>query len=133
MVLLTHLVSLPKGFLSVEKELKRLAGKGWYEVFSHPPFAPWKALPQGAGATARKLEPDRWRRTTDGGAPRTELLDTEGNVVGAMPGARLSTASRPVMAQAGYTALGIACNDDSSASSPPMKRGSAAGSRRWRA
>ena len=30
------------------------------------------------GATPRKLEPDRWRSTTEGGFPRYELWDTEG-------------------------------------------------------
>ena len=41
---------------------------GWYKVFRDLPFWPIRMNPQGA--VARKLEPDRWRRTTDGGAPR---------------------------------------------------------------
>ena len=67
-VLQPHLSSLPLGFVNVHKELKRLVGKGFFECFENPPFCPWQTLPMGVAF--RKLEPDRPRRTTDGGSPR---------------------------------------------------------------
>ena len=75
-VLVPHLLSLAKGFGSVRKELTRLEGLGWYKFFDHLPF--WPIYLNGQGATPRKLEPDRWRRTTEGGGPRKETFDEEG-------------------------------------------------------
>jgi hypothetical protein len=75
-VFIPHLTSLPKGFRAVNKELKRLAGKGWYEYFHHPPFFP--GYYNGQGSTARKHEVGRDRRTTEGGAPRRETWDRDG-------------------------------------------------------
>ena len=77
-VLQPHLLSLAKGFKSVQSELERLSGKGWYNLFPSLPFVPLRLCPQGS--TPRKYE-DRWRRTTDGGAPRRDLLDSEGRDV----------------------------------------------------
>jgi hypothetical protein len=68
MILQPHLSSLPLGYESVHKELHRLKKKGFFECFAHPPFAPWQTLSNGVAF--RKLEPDRPRRTTDGGSPR---------------------------------------------------------------
>jgi hypothetical protein len=68
LVLQPHLSSLPNGFVNVHRELCRLMEKGFFESFRGPPFAPWNTLPMGVAF--RKLEPDRPRRTTDGGAPR---------------------------------------------------------------
>ena len=73
-VFVPHLVSLPKGFASVEKELHRLKGLGWYEFYSDLPF--WPIYANAQGATPRKLE-QRWRRTTDGGRPRRETFDRD--------------------------------------------------------
>ena len=67
-VLQPHLSSLPKGFVNVHKELLRLVGKGFFKCFENLPFLPWRTLPMGVAF--RKLEPDRPRRTTDGGSPR---------------------------------------------------------------
>ena len=75
-VLVPHLVSLPLGYASVEKELRRLHGLGWYDFFSDFPF--WPMYLNGQGATARKLEPDRFRRTTEGGGPRRPTFDASG-------------------------------------------------------
>ena len=75
-VLIPHLASLPLGFASVEKELRRLKGKGWYDFFADMPFYPMYF--NGQGATARKLEPDRFRRTTEGGGPRYAVYDLSG-------------------------------------------------------
>ena len=75
-VFCSSLISLPKGFASVRQELRRLHGRGWYRYFAHIPFWPFRANAQGA--VARKLEPDRWRRTTDGGSPRQFTVDEEG-------------------------------------------------------
>lgn len=75
LVLQPHLLSLGNGFASVQSELARLSEKGWYRLFSKIPFAPYRLMPQGA--TPRKYE-DRWRRTTDGGAPRRTLIDSDG-------------------------------------------------------
>ena len=71
-----HLVSLPKGFKAVAKELRRLKGKGWYDFFASMPFFPLYCNAQGS--TARKLEPERDRRTTEGGAPRKDVSDVSG-------------------------------------------------------
>ena len=75
-VLVPHLLSLAKGFGSVRKELTRLEGLGWYKFFDELPF--WPIYLNGQGSTPRKLEPDRWRRTTEGGGPRKETFDEEG-------------------------------------------------------
>ena len=58
------------------KELRRLKGQGWYDLFDYFPF--WPMYLNGQGATARKLEPDRFRRTTEGGGPRKLTLDASG-------------------------------------------------------
>ena len=68
MVLQPHLSSLPLGYENVHKELRRLRDKGFFQCFKNPPFAPWQTLSNGVAF--RKLEPDRPRRTTDGGSPR---------------------------------------------------------------
>ena len=75
-VLVPHLTTLPFGFGSIEKEINRLEGYGWYQSFPHIPYAPMYF--NGQGATARKLEPDRWRRTTEGGGPRHPTFDESG-------------------------------------------------------
>ena len=74
-----HLTSLPAGFLSVEKELKRLLKQGFNGLHRLLPFAPGHFLPQGSAA--RKHEPGRYRRTTDGGCPRCpeKSLDGDGH------------------------------------------------------
>ena len=75
-VLVPHLTTLPFGFKSVMSEVDRLEGYGWYRSFGTIPFAPMYL--NGQGATARKLEPDRWRRTTEGGGPRQATFDASG-------------------------------------------------------
>ena len=80
MVLHPHLFSVWHGFPSLQKEARRLQGTSyktqWSELFAQVPFAPIWVLAHGA--TPRKLEPDRWRSTTEGGAPRKDTYDTEG-------------------------------------------------------
>ena len=75
-VFIPHLTSLPKGYKAVAKELKRLGELKWYEAYPIWPFFP--GYYNGQGSTARKLEPDRDRRTTEGGAPRRETWDRSG-------------------------------------------------------
>jgi hypothetical protein len=75
-VFVPHLVSLPNGFASVGKELRRLRGKGWYRFL--PSFAYWPCYLNAQGGTPRKFEPDRWRRTTEGGGPRKHSTDRSG-------------------------------------------------------
>lgn len=78
-VLVPHLTSLPLGFESVGKELRRLNAmqpEPWYDFFENLPYWPFYA--NGQGATARKLEPDRFRRTTEGGGPRRPTFDAAG-------------------------------------------------------
>ena len=75
-VLVPHLSSLPFGYASVEKELRRLHGLGWYSFHSSPPFYPMYF--NGQGAVPRKLEPDRFRRSTEGGGPRRPTFDASG-------------------------------------------------------
>ena len=75
-VLIPHLTTLPFGFQSVMSEIDRLEGYQWYRSFSTLPYAPMYL--NGQGSTARKLEPDRWRRTTEGGGPRHPTFDAGG-------------------------------------------------------
>ena len=75
-VLVPHLASLPLGYASVEKELRRLHGLGWYSFHSAPPYYPMYF--NGQGAVPRKLEPDRFRRSTEGGGPRRPTYDASG-------------------------------------------------------
>ena len=78
LIVFPHLVSLPKGFANVQKELNRLNGLKFNEFCSSFPFVPHQSLPQGA--TRRKYE-DRDRRTTEGGAPRNETVHADGHLV----------------------------------------------------
>ena len=75
-VFVPHLTSLPLGFASVERELRRLHSLGWYDFFEDMPFYPMYF--NGQGTTARKLEPDRHRRTTEGSGPRQPTFDESG-------------------------------------------------------
>ena len=75
-VFVPHLVSLPLGYASVGKEVRRLHGLEWYKFFPDFPF--WPLYLNGQGSTARKLEPDRFRRTTEGGGPRHPTFDLAG-------------------------------------------------------
>ena len=74
-VLVPHLISLPKGFVSVRQELYRLQALDWYRFFSHIPF--WPMSFNGQGAAARKHS-TRYRRSTECGGPRKECLDETG-------------------------------------------------------
>ena len=74
-VFVPHLGSLPLGYASVAKELRRLHLLSWYDFFDELPFVPMYL--NGQGATARKLE-DRYRRTTEGNGPRTPTFDASG-------------------------------------------------------
>ena len=75
-VFVPHLVSLPLGYASVGKEVRRLHKLDWYRFFPDFPF--WPMYLNGQGSTARKLEPDRFRRTTEGGGPRRPTYDLAG-------------------------------------------------------
>ena len=75
-VFIPHLTSMPKGFKAITKELHRLQKLGWYDFFADVPF--WPLYFNAQGSTARKLEPDRDRRTTEGGGPRKETFDRSG-------------------------------------------------------
>ena len=86
----TTLTSHPAAFDRIEKEIckleaHRLAVPGsdlhstWVEFFPGPAFYPCRANPQGAAA--RKLEPQRPRRTSDAGAPRKETRTAAGELV----------------------------------------------------
>ena len=75
-VLVPHLASLPKGFASVAQEIRRLHDLSWYGFFNSTPF--WPMYYNGQGAVARKLEKDRYRRSTEGGGPRKPTFDACG-------------------------------------------------------
>ncbi|KAL3892534.1 MAG: hypothetical protein SGPRY_015040, partial [Prymnesium sp.] len=87
LVLVPHLTSLPMGFASVEKELRRLHGLQWYEFLSSLPFLPMYC--NGQGAVARKLEPDRFRRSMEGGGPHQVTMDAS-----RLPAISINEASR---------------------------------------
>ena len=76
LVFCSHLVSLPLGFASVDSEISKFIEKGWYEWSSLLPFVPCRFLSQGSAA--RKSDPTHFRRTSDGGGPRTAVSDQAG-------------------------------------------------------
>jgi hypothetical protein len=78
-VLLPHMKSLAGRVDLVQKEIERLRGLGWHQAFQGIPFFPCRILPNGA--VARKLEPDRLRRTTNASAPEEDLVDQDGVAV----------------------------------------------------
>ena len=57
-------------------ELRRFRSLGWYEFYSSLPL--WPMYLNGQGAMARKLEPDRSRRTSEGNGPRPPTFDASG-------------------------------------------------------
>ena len=71
-----HLQSLPLGYASVQKELRRLRDQQWYDFYADPPF--WPAYFNGQGAVPRSLEKHRFRRSTEGGGPRKPVYDASG-------------------------------------------------------
>ena len=71
-----HLISLPKGFKAVAKEIRRMRDLDWYDFTPHIPM--WPIYFNSQGSTPRKLEKDRDRRTTEGGAPRKDMWDSGG-------------------------------------------------------
>ena len=78
-VLLPHMDSIGDNFDLVSKELERLQGKGWHEVYGNIPFFPVRLMPNGT--VARKLEAARPRRTTNLSAPHRALVDADGEPV----------------------------------------------------
>ena len=86
-VLVPHLLSISQGLPSVAAEILRMHGLAWYEFYDQIPF--WPMYMNAQGSTPRKLEPDRFRRTTEGGGPRKETYDREG-----IPAISLNEAAR---------------------------------------
>eukprot|EP00965_Chrysotila_dentata_P165475 5464632-Pleurochrysis_carterae.AAC.1 len=62
-VLFPHLISFPNGSSSLQKEVRRMQSRGWFDIFSTLPYLSICMICHGA--TPRKFEPDRWRSTTD--------------------------------------------------------------------
>ena len=58
------------------KELRRLRSLGWYEFYSSLPFL--AHVPQRPGGDGAQVEPDRFRRTTEGNGPRAPTFDASG-------------------------------------------------------
>eukprot|EP00965_Chrysotila_dentata_P080766 2664827-Pleurochrysis_carterae.AAC.4 len=76
--LFPHFISFPNGFSSLQKEVRRMQTRDWFDIFSALPYLPIRMIcPK---ATPHKFEPDRWRSTTDAGAPRNHLADDSGVV-----------------------------------------------------
>ena len=75
-VLVPHLVSISTGLEAVSTELMRIHDLGWYTFHQEIPF--WPMYLNAQGSTPKKLEPDRFRRTTEGGGPRREVSDLSG-------------------------------------------------------
>lgn len=75
-VFMPHLSSISLAWSSVQSEILRLTQLGYNDLHHVIPFAPCRFVPQGF--TPRKLEPTRFRRTSDGGAPRVAVLDAAG-------------------------------------------------------
>ena len=85
------------------EEVDKYTSAGWYGLFSqcHPPLLPFRAVPKGS--VPRTLEPLRPRHTTEAGAPRQLLLDTEGKPVVSLD---LNEASSGLLPQAVTEATG---------------------------
>lgn len=76
-VLCPHLTSLAAGYASVQREVVRLSVVEKYtSLHNYLPTMPIRTEPQGS--EPRRLEPDRPRRTSDGGAPRRAAFDGMG-------------------------------------------------------
>eukprot|EP00965_Chrysotila_dentata_P241916 6204567-Pleurochrysis_carterae.AAC.3 len=73
LVLFPHLISFPNGFAFLQKEVRRMQSRSWFDIFCHLLYLPIQMICDGA--TPHKFEPNRWRSTTDGGAPRKRLTD----------------------------------------------------------
>ena len=58
-------LSLREGYTSLLEEVAKYTSAGWYGLFLHPPFLPFRAVPKGS--VTRKLEPLRPRPTTEAG------------------------------------------------------------------
>ena len=71
-----HLGSISMAWDSVQSEIWRLTNFDYNDLHHVLPFAPCRFVPQGS--TPRKLEPTRFRRTSDGGAPRQDVYDSHG-------------------------------------------------------
>jgi len=92
-VLFPHLTSLPAGFTGVDKEIRKFIERGWYSEHFELPFFPMRAV--GQGSTPRKLEPDRPRRTSDGGQPRRPLVPPDGIPIPALNDAIRASGTLP--------------------------------------
>ena len=83
--LFPHLISMPPGYPSINKELLRLASddcrmgsSNYIGIFDFFPFLPCRNVPQGS--VPRKYE-DRWRRVADGGGWRRPIFDRNGDEI----------------------------------------------------
>ena len=135
LLLQPHLTSLPRALLNTHRELARLVKLSFFEVFWSPPFLPWNTFPMGA--VFRKLEPDRPRRTTDGGAPRKgqgralSFVDSDGkrvipiNVQSKWPAEDLARGTTELFYQQWEIRLGVSRSFVPPAFTPVLPPGSA--------
>ena len=61
-VILPHLIALPLGFTSVEKELNGFAERGRYQRTLVLPFLPFRAMGQGAVSPRHFRHRPNWRK-----------------------------------------------------------------------
>lgn len=77
LVLLPHLLSFADGCNEIQAEVEELTKQGWYSLHSSLPFAPGRNIPRGIAPKAGGKK----RPTSEVGAPRTHVADTEGHPV----------------------------------------------------
>ena len=70
-----QLQSLANAADAVGEQIWQFVDEGLFDLHTAIPFAPAHFMPSGAAA---KKGSGKWRRTSDGGAPRQDILDGEG-------------------------------------------------------
>jgi len=74
-VLSPQLQSLANAADAAGEQIWRFVDEGFFDLHTAIPFALAHFM---SSAAAAKKDPGKWRRTSDGGAPRQDLLDGEG-------------------------------------------------------
>lgn len=76
MVLHPNLISIGDGYDSVQKTVRELGALGFYEFYTHLPFAPIYVI--GQGSRIKKLGVCKYRRTSNFSAPHKKVTDRAG-------------------------------------------------------
>ena len=75
----SQLVSIGVGYDSVQKTVRELQGRGFYDFFANLPFMP--AVVVGQGSRIKSVGSQKYRRTSNFSAPHKVILDGKGRRV----------------------------------------------------